>query len=99
MANLRGSKYFLKLYLTKGYWQFPIDKPSKPLTVFSAPKGMLQYKVLPFGVKSSPAACNHLVKGILTNVGPGGEPFVDDFLFTLPHGKISWRYVRGCSSG
>ena len=46
-------KFFTKLDLIKGYYQFPIHNNSKQYTAFSTPHCQYQFKRLSFGLKNS----------------------------------------------
>lgn len=50
-----------KFDLLKGYWQVPLTTRSSELCVFVTPDIFLQYTVVPFGLKNSPATFQRLV--------------------------------------
>lgn len=55
MDRLGGAKYLTTLDLTRGYWQVPVERNSRPLTAFTTPYGLYQFVVMPFGLKGAPA--------------------------------------------
>ena len=82
-AKVSGHKYFSQLDLTKGYWQVPISKASKPLTAFSTPFGLYQFKTMPFGLVNAPAVFSRLMRKLLENMN-NLDNFIDDILvFTM----------------
>ena len=50
------TKFVSKLDLLKGYWQVPLTTRAKEISAFATPDGLYQYKVMPFGMKNTPAA-------------------------------------------
>ena len=54
-----NSKYITKFDPLKGFWQIPLTERAKEISAFVTPDGLYQYKVLPFGMKNSPATFQH----------------------------------------
>ena len=50
-----NSKYVTKFDLLKGFWQVPLTDRAKEVSAFATPNGLYQYRVMPFGMKNSPA--------------------------------------------
>lgn len=90
-SRLAESKYFMKLDLTKGYFQMPLDPESQKITAFSTPWGLYQYKVLPFRLVNFPVVFNRTMRYMLKDM-EGVEVFVDDILVhtaTLPEHLVT----------
>lgn len=78
-AHLRGSNYYTKIDLCKGYWQVPLDEKSRQYTAFQTDKGLFQFVVLPFGLVNAPATFNRMMRLFLSDM-PGVHHFLDDIL-------------------
>ena len=78
-SRLAQARIFSKLDLSKGFFQIPLDPSSRAYTAFATPLGLKQYRVVPFGLTTSPAVFNRVMRGILNGI-PGVEVFVDDIL-------------------
>jgi len=58
-----GSTIFSTMDLTSGFWQLPLDKPSRKLTAFTCPGvGQFQYKVLSMGLKGGPSSFQRMME-------------------------------------
>jgi len=58
-----GSTIFSTMDLTSGFWQLPLDKPSRKLTAFTCPGvGQFQYKVLSMGLKGGPGSFQRMME-------------------------------------
>ena len=80
--RMSGHKYFKKMDLSKGYWQVGLTERSKPLTAFETPRGMFQFRTMPFGLINSGATFCRLMRIILSNL-QNVDSFVDDmWIFT-----------------
>ena len=82
LDKLRGARYLTTIDLKNGYWQVPLDPASRPITAFTVPgKGLLQFRVMPFGLHSAPATFQRLLDTVL---GPELEPnvlvYLDDII-------------------
>jgi len=78
LDKLRGAKYLTTLNLQQGYWQVPLSPLSRAVTAFTVPgRGLMQFRVMPFGLHSAPATFQRLLDSIL---GPELEPHVFIYL-------------------
>lgn len=80
-ANLSGGEKFSKLDMSHAYHQIALDDDSKKYVTVNTHKGLFTYKVLPFGVASSPAIFQRTIEGVLQGV-PHVAIFLDDILLT-----------------
>ena len=62
------AKFVTKVDLLKGFWQVPLTDRAKEISAFVTPDGLYQYKVMPFGMKSSPASFQHLINKVIANL-------------------------------
>ena len=80
--RMSGHKYFTKMDLSKGYWEVGLTERSKLLTAFETPRGLFQFRTMPFGLVNSGATFCRLMRIILSNL-PNVDSSVDDmWIFT-----------------
>ena len=75
--NIGQAKYVTKFDLLKGFWQIPLTNRAKEISAFVTPDGLYQYKVMPFGMKNSPATFQGLVNNLIFNLA-GCKAYIDD---------------------
>ncbi|MES9950010.1 MAG: RNase H-like domain-containing protein [Candidatus Thiodiazotropha sp.] len=75
--NIGHAKYVTKFDLLKGFWQIPLTDRAKEVSAFVTPDGLYQYKVMPFGMKNSPATFQRLVNMIIAGLD-GCKAYIDD---------------------
>ena len=63
--KLNGGKLFTKLDLTNAYQQMPLDPESQEYVKINTHRGLYRYKLLPFGIASSPAIFQRTMEIIL----------------------------------
>lgn len=80
-ATLSGGQKFTKLDLSHAYHQIPLEEETKKYVTINTLKGLFTYKVLPFGVSSSPAIFQRTMEGLLQGI-PCVAIFLDDILLT-----------------
>ena len=66
----------MKMDLSKGYWQDGLTERSKPQTAFETPRGLFQFRTMPFGLVKLGASIGRLMRIILSNL-PNVDSFVD----------------------
>ena len=59
------ARYVAKFDLLKGFWQVPLTGRAKEISAFVTPDGLYQYKVMPFGMKNSPASFQRFINKAL----------------------------------
>ena len=79
MDGIGNAKYVTKFDLLKGFWQVPLTDRAKEISAFVKPTGLYQYKVMPFGMKNSPATFQRLVNSIVSDID-GCEAHIDDVI-------------------
>lgn len=76
-----GGQKFMKLDLSHAYHQIPLHEEAKKYVTINSHKGLFTYRVLPFGVSSSPAIFQWTMEGLLRGI-PRVAIFLDDILLT-----------------
>ena len=72
-----SARYVSKFDLLKGYWQVPLTERAKQISAFVTPNGLYQYKVMPFGMKNSPATFQRLINWVIQGL-EGCAAYIDD---------------------
>ena len=72
-------KYVTKFDLLKGFWQVPLTDRAKEVSAFATPDGLYEYKVMPFGMKNSPAMFQRLVNNVICGLD-GCDAYIDDVI-------------------
>ena len=81
MQATEGSRYFILLDLRAGFWQIPMAAASQHLTAFRGPRGLLEFKVMAFGLKNAPATFQRWVNDMLFDLRYEGVlVYIDDVL-------------------
>ena len=75
------AKFVSKFNLLKECWQVPLTEHAKLLSAFVVPRGLYQYKVMPFDMKNSPA---RLINQISQHLD-GCEGYID-----------TWQELQSC---
>lgn len=72
MADLRDTLYgiagavvFSSLDLQPGFWQIELEEESREKTAFQTPLGLYHFKIMPFGLRNSPASFQRLMNSVL----------------------------------
>ncbi|KXZ41214.1 hypothetical protein GPECTOR_645g759 [Gonium pectorale] len=73
------TRFYSSLDLKSGFWQVPMaDEASKDRASFHTASSQWRYKVMPMGLKNSPAVFAELMRRVLAPVLPGSVPVGTD---------------------
>ena len=91
--NIGHAKYVTKFDLLKGFWQIPLTDRAKEISAFVTPDGLYQYKVMPFGMKNSPATFQRLVNSLIFGLD-GCKAYIDDAIIYSEEWKQHLEIIR-----
>ena len=82
---ITGSVIFSKLDLKDAFNQIPVKKEHQKFTAFKCPRGVFEYKVMPFGLRNAPAVFQRMIDTVLGMlVGVCCVAYMDDILVFSP---------------
>ena len=91
--NIGHVKYVTKFDLLKGFWQIPLTNRAKEISAFVTPDELYQYKVMPFGMKNSPATFQRLIYRIITGSN-NCKAFIDDAIIYSEESDQQIKTIR-----
>ena len=77
--KLSGSKFYSTFDFCKGYWAIPMEESSKDCTSFITPRGLMRFRVMPFGMVNAGSTYNRMVRKLLEG-SQNLESYVDDII-------------------
>ena len=96
-AQLHGRKYFTCLDLNWGFWNVRLSERCQQYTAFTVPqRGIYCWKVLPFGMKTSPTEFQHAVERALSPLLSSGsvKVYIDDIIIATLEIKEHLTLIR-----
>ena len=76
--KVAAAKYITTLDLTKGYWQIPLEESTIEKSAFITAKGLYEFLVMPFGMKTAPATFQRMMSDIVLKGFDNAEAYIDD---------------------
>jgi hypothetical protein len=77
LEKIATVKFISTIDLTKGYWQIPLDEQTIYKYAFITPRGLFEFIVMQFGMKTAPATFQRMMRD---NVLQGLESFADAYI-------------------
>ena len=74
------AKYITTLDLAKGYWQVPVASQDRHKTAFTTPRGLYQFKMMPFGLCGAPATFQRMMDQIIKGLYKFTNAYLDDLI-------------------
>jgi len=84
--KIGNALYVTKFDLLKGFWQVPLTDRAKEVSAFVVPSGLYQYKVMPFGMKNSPATFQRMMNQVIAGINDC-EVYIDDIVIY----SVDWQ--------
>ena len=77
---VKGKQFYSKFDCTSGFWQIKMEEKSVQYTAFSAPGGLYEWLVLPFGLKNAPSIYQRRMDTIFNPYKEFLVVYIDDVL-------------------
>ena len=79
LEKIAKAKFISTIDLTKGYWQIPVDDEAIPKSAFITPRGLFEFTVMPFGMKTAPATFQRMMRDkVLQGLESFADTYIDD---------------------
>lgn len=96
LDGLGNACYFSIMDLHSGYHQIPLEKESRKYTAFSTDDGFYQFKVVPFGLATAPAAFNRMMQLAFAGLKPAKAfIYMDDIIVIGANERDHLNNLRG----
>jgi hypothetical protein len=77
--KLSGSKFYSTFDFCKGYWAIPMEEGSKDCTSSITSRGLMRFRVMPFGMVNAGSTYNRMIRKLLEG-SKNLESYVDDII-------------------
>ena len=85
---LGQARYITTFDLAKGYWQIPVAE-DRPKTPFITPRGLYQFKMMPFGLCGAPGTFQRMMDQVIKGCTSFPVPTWMISLSSVQHGKTT----------
>lgn len=94
VERVAAASYITTLDLTKGYWQIPLADEAIEKSAFISAKGLFEFTVMPFGMKTAPATFQRMMNEvIIKDLGEFANAYIDDVAIDT---KSSFKHHMEC---
>jgi len=91
--KLAGSQFYSTFDFCKGYWAIPMEEKSKDYITFVCSRGLMRFRVMPFGMVNSGSTYNRMIRKLLDGT-QNLESYVDDVLGHTKEWKEHMKVLR-----
>ena len=84
IEKVASAKYISTIDLTKGYWQIPLETSTSEKSAFITTKGLYEFLVMPFGMKTAPATFQRMMSEIVLRGLEFADAYIDDVEVDTP---------------
>lgn len=74
----KKAKFISSIDLSKGFWQVPLEPDSREFTTFRTLRGLMHFRILPFGLHGLPATFQRLMDTVLNGLGEVAAAYLED---------------------
>ena len=78
IEKIASAKFISTIDLTKGYWQIPLETSTIEKSAFITTKGLYEFLVMPFGMKTAPASFQRMMSETVLNGLDFADAYIDD---------------------
>ena len=79
LEKIATAKFISTIDLTKGYWQIPLDEQTISKSAFITQRGLFEFIVMPFGMKTAPATFQRMMRdNVLQDLESFADAYIDD---------------------
>ena len=82
--KVASAKYNSTIDLTKGYWQIPLETSTIEKSAFITTKGLYEFLVMPFGMKTAPATFQRMMSETVLKGLDFADAYIDDVEVDTP---------------
>jgi transposase InsO family protein len=94
LDKLGNAKYISTLDLARGYWQVPMAEKDRAKTAFITPKGLYQFRVMPFGLNGAPATFQRMMDEVVRGLESFSGDYLDDIAIFSDTWEEHLRHIR-----